>query len=397
MDKKKITLVYTVAALMIIGLLGYTYSYFSATVTEENKTETVIKTKGLSLTFEGTSEINTSDMIPGDSFTKTFTVENTSTVKTFYNIYMENITNEFNEDLVYTLTDEDGEIVSETPLPVTNTGKSYLIENIEIEPSEIKEYTLKIEYKYLDTPQNDYQGAEFKATVGIDSNKVESVTSGIECVAPKCTDNDSNGIVSIGDLITYDSESFYVYSINDTTVKMLAQYNLYVGGEISGQTNQYTEYGNEATGLQDSNMLAYYEDSSAPHERIYKGVTVFSSEDINGENLNSYEGSIVESYVSAYNEKLTEKNVSLEDITLITKEELIKLGCEDGGSCTNAPEFVYSTSYWTKSSVEGDMNHIYAVANNSFSPHYEQRQNTQLGTDGSFGVRPVIEVAIENL
>ena len=174
MDKKKITLVYTVAALMILAILGYTYAYFSATVTEDNKTQTVIKTQQLSLTFNGTSEITADDMIPGDSFTKTFTVENTATVKTFYNIYMEGITNEFNEDLVYTLTDEDGTVVAETPLPVTNTGKSYLIENIEIEPSEIKEYTLTIEYKYLDTPQNDYQGAEFKATVGIDTVKVES-------------------------------------------------------------------------------------------------------------------------------------------------------------------------------------------------------------------------------
>ena len=193
MDKKKITLVYTVAALMIIGLLGYTYSYFSATVTEENKTETVIKTKGLSLTFEGTSEINTSNMIPGDSFTKTFTVENTSTVKTFYNIYMENITNEFNEDLVYTLTDEDGEIVSETQLPQTNSGKEYLFSDIEIEVGEKKEYTLKIEYKYLDTPQNDYQGKYFKATLGIDSTPNPTSVGSAESVSytnenTECTD-----------------------------------------------------------------------------------------------------------------------------------------------------------------------------------------------------------------
>ena len=141
---------------------------------EVGKTQTVIKTNQLSLTFNGTSEINAEGIIPGDSFTKTFTVENTSSVKTFYNIYMEGITNEFNEDLVYVLTDGDGEVVAETPLPTTNAGKTYLFENIEIEPSEIKEYTLTIEYKYLDTPQNDYQGAEFKATVGIDTNKLQS-------------------------------------------------------------------------------------------------------------------------------------------------------------------------------------------------------------------------------
>ena len=174
MDKKKIAIISSIVVAVILLVVGVSYAYFSATVTEDNKTQTVIKTQQLSLTFNGTSEITADDMIPGDSFTKTFTVENTATVKTFYNIYMEGITNEFNEDLVYTLTDEDGIVVAEAPLPVTNTGKSYLIENIEIEPSEIKEYTLTIEYKYLDTPQNDYQGAEFKATVGIDTVKVES-------------------------------------------------------------------------------------------------------------------------------------------------------------------------------------------------------------------------------
>ena len=174
MDKKKITLVYVIATAMILGLLGYTYAYFSATVTKNNQTQTVIKTQKLTLTFNGTSEITADDMIPGDSYTKTFTVENTSTVKTFYNIYMEGITNEFNEDLVYVLSDETGTVVAETSLPVTNAGKTYLIENIEIEPGVTKEYTLKIEYKYLDTPQNDYQGSEFSATVGIDTNKVQT-------------------------------------------------------------------------------------------------------------------------------------------------------------------------------------------------------------------------------
>ena len=213
MDKKKITLVYTISILMILGLLGYTYSYFSATVTEENKTETVIKTKGLSLTFEGTSEINTSNMIPGDSFTKTFTVENTSTVKTFYNIYMENITNEFNEDLVYTLTDKDGEIVSETQLPQTNSGKEYLVSDIEIEVGEKKEYTLKIEYKYLDTPQNEYQGATFSATVGVDTVKVETPNTSIKVDA---TDSQGNNLNATASNITGEEKERLLTSLEET-------------------------------------------------------------------------------------------------------------------------------------------------------------------------------------
>ena len=176
MTKKKVAIVAGIIVAILLLIVGVSYAYFSATVKEEGKTQTVIKANELSLTFNGTSEITADDMIPGDSFTKTFTVENTSSVKASYNIYMEGITNEFNEDLVYVLSDETGTVVAKTPLPTTNAGKTYLLENIEIESGVTKSYTLKIEYTYLDTPQNDYQGAEFKATVGIDSNKVESQT-----------------------------------------------------------------------------------------------------------------------------------------------------------------------------------------------------------------------------
>ena len=177
-DKKTITIVYVVTTLMLLGILGYTFAYFSANVKENNKTETIIKTNELDLIFTGTKEITAENMIPGDSFTKTFTVENPSNVATTFNIYMDNVTNEFNEDLVYMLTDEDGEVITEMPLPVTNTGKSYIVSNVQIESLETKTYTLKIEYKYLDTPQNDYQGKYFKTTLGIDTTPNPSTTIG---------------------------------------------------------------------------------------------------------------------------------------------------------------------------------------------------------------------------
>jgi len=198
-DKKTITIVYVVASLMILGILGYTFAYFSAGVKENNKTETIIKTNVLELIFTGTKEITAENMIPGDSFTKTFTVENPSNIATTFNIYMEDITNEFNEDLVYTLTDEDGQVVAEMPLPVTNTGKSYIVSNIKIESLEIKTYTLKIEYKYLDTPQNDYQGKYFKATLGIDSipnantvsaEEINYTNENTECTDVSCSLNE---------------------------------------------------------------------------------------------------------------------------------------------------------------------------------------------------------------
>ena len=173
MNKKKV-IVPIVAGVATLGILtGVSYAYFSAKITENNKTETIMKSNELGLTFTGVSEITASSMIPGDSFTKTFSVENTSNRAVTYNIYMQNITNEFNEDLVYTLIDDNGEVVAETALPATNTEKSYLKTNVEIESGVTKNYTLKIEYKYLDTPQNDYQGKTFNATLGIDTEQIQ--------------------------------------------------------------------------------------------------------------------------------------------------------------------------------------------------------------------------------
>ena len=212
MNKKKIAIITSVIVLLILAILGASYAYYSATVKENNKTQTVIKTNELSLTFNGTSEITAEDMIPGDSFTKTFTVENTSNVKTSYNIYMENITNEFNEDLVYILSDETGEVVAETPLPQTNAGKTYLLENIEIEAGVIKSYILKIEFKYLDTPQNDYQDKTFNATIGIDANKVTLENH----IKVNATDSQGNNLNATASNITGEEKENLLASLEET-------------------------------------------------------------------------------------------------------------------------------------------------------------------------------------
>ena len=172
MKKKKLLIPVVASLVTVLVLSGISYAYYSAKIKENNKTETVIKANELNLIFTGTNEITANNMIPGDSFTKTFTVENTSNRAVDYNIYMENITNEFNEDLVYTLEDTTGSVISETPLPVTNKDKSYLKTEISIEAKTKKTYTLKITFKNTNEPQNDYQGKTFKGTLGIDTKKI---------------------------------------------------------------------------------------------------------------------------------------------------------------------------------------------------------------------------------
>ena len=199
MKKKKLLIPVVASMITVLILSGASYAYYSAKIKENNKTETIIKSNELNLIFTGTNEINANNMIPGDSFTKTFTVENTSNRTVDFNIYLQNITNEFNDDLVYVLKDETGSVVGETPLPVTNQNKSYLKTKLDIESNTTKTYTLTVTFKNTDEPQNDYQGKTFKGTLGIDTelvtysidaSEVQYSNENTECTDISCSLNE---------------------------------------------------------------------------------------------------------------------------------------------------------------------------------------------------------------
>ena len=175
MKNKKLLIPVIAILVTVLVLSGVSYAYYSAKIKENNKTETVIKTNELTIKYTGTQEINVGNIVPGDSMTKTFTVENTSNVPVTYNIYLENIINEFNEDLVYTLKEENSEIIKEEVLPILSDKKSYLITDVEIKSQEVKQYEMTVEFKYSDKDQNKLQGKKFNATLGIDTTPVKIV------------------------------------------------------------------------------------------------------------------------------------------------------------------------------------------------------------------------------
>ena len=175
MKNKKLLIPVIASLVTVLVLSGVSYAYYSAKIKENNKTETVIKTNELTIKYTGTQEINVGNIVPGDSMTKTFTVENTSNVPVTYNIYLENIINEFNEDLVYTLKEENSEIIKEEVLPILSDKKSYLITDVEIKSQEVKQYEMTVEFKYSDKDQNKLQGKKFNATLGIDTTPVKIV------------------------------------------------------------------------------------------------------------------------------------------------------------------------------------------------------------------------------
>ena len=123
---------------------------------------------------------------------------------------------------------------------------------------------------------------------------------------------------------------------------------------------------------------------------IGKGVTEFANNETKGTNYTDYEGSLVQTYVNAYNTKLLEFGLEPKEVSLISKEELdILYGStlEQGALDSWAPEWLDSSSYWTKTYFYG--NNIYRIV-------------TDNGLYGSaysayHGVRPVVYISVDEI
>ena len=184
------------------------------------------------------------------------------------------------------------------------------------------------------------------------------------------------------DEVCIGEECFYVMYSDETTVTMLAKYNLYVGGEYNN--NSWTAYGDEATGKQDSTMLGYVSGQS-----IRKGTTKFSNTNYWSSTVSSYpayvydSNSLLYSYVENYKTYLSTLGVTPSEARLITKDELTALGCIR--NCTSAPSWVYATSYWSGSADSSvdvwRVNSDGYLVNGDFSFNF------------SFGCRPVITIS----
>ena len=125
----------------------------------------------------------------------------------------------------------------------------------------------------------------------------------------------------IGTIVTIGTEQFYTIGIDGDNVKLLSAKLITL----------------DENPIQDSNAeLSFFSDSARDDADI-----------------SVYEGSIVEGHVNNYKNYLERKyETKIVEARLITIEELTsdKIGCnQDDKSCSNAPSFIYSTSYWTQS------------------------------------------------
>ena len=164
----------------------------------------------------------------------------------------------------------------------------------------------------------------------------------------------SGNLNTVGSEVCIDKECFYVISSDNDNIKMLSKYNLYVGGTIY-ENNNWVEYGDEATGLQEPTMLGWVSTGvpflGSPN---FSSINFWYDNGIKEEYGSSYpvyvygENSDLTIYVESYKKYLSSFGIEIIDSYLISYDELEKLGCDySANSCLDAPEWVWSTSYFT--------------------------------------------------
>src|SRR5574344_1689908 len=170
-NKKIMILVVSVMAILIVTI-GASYAYFTATVTgNATATATTINTGTMAITYIDGADVSATNWIPGDSLTKTFSVENTGNVATKYTIYLSELINKFGDptDLVYTLTSSDGgKNVVETQLPTTSSA---IVTDYDIGVGVKHTYSLKVTFKNKATAQDANQNKKFSFKMQINEVK----------------------------------------------------------------------------------------------------------------------------------------------------------------------------------------------------------------------------------
>jgi len=145
--KKRLIAIF--ASIILLTAIGISYAYFTGMIFGESKKITVVA-KTLRIVFIDDQELTNSEITPGWSETKTFSVKNESNEIFNYNIVFENLVNTFVTEgfLQYKITSTNGYNMdnyqnipkSENPTDVV------LAFDIDIIPEETHEYTIEFIY-----------------------------------------------------------------------------------------------------------------------------------------------------------------------------------------------------------------------------------------------------------
>ena len=172
-DKKpNIIAIIGAIVLLVLAVVGLSYAFFSAFI-KNGETDTSVEGTGANLSLvytDGKSVITSSNIMPGWSATKTFTVTNNGEADTYYKLNISNITNEFVEGgLTFSIASTDGGAnIDETSV---GTEVRTISSSISIAEGATHTYTITAKYINLDKDQTPDLGKAFSYTIGIEASQ----------------------------------------------------------------------------------------------------------------------------------------------------------------------------------------------------------------------------------
>ena len=189
-DKKpNIIAIIGAIVLLVLAVVGLSYAFFSAFI-NGGETDTSVEGTGANLSLvytDGKNVITSSNIMPGWSATKTFTVTNNGEADTYYKLNISNITNEFVEGgLTFSIASTDGGAnIDETPV---GTEDRTISSSISIGVGKTHTYTITAKYINLDKDQTPDLGKSFSYTIGIEASQkptlAETILANNEVMTP---------------------------------------------------------------------------------------------------------------------------------------------------------------------------------------------------------------------
>ena len=160
-------------------------------------------------------------------------------------------------------------------------------------------------------------------------------------------------------VITCETEAFYVMSQTNDTITMLAEKNITTSGQII-QSSTAVNIAFSSSNYWGPRAGFVYSDNSA---------------------------NIIYPIINSYETYLRSIGVSSANATVMSLEQVIALGCSTAqSSCSSAPRWVYTTSYWLGDSDSN--NHIWRILRNGSFGFGTYNDTNRVG------IRPVVTISI---
>lgn len=169
-------------ATLMIATVGATYAYFRAQVTSVSVSSITVTTADLKIEYKDTATLVGTDVIPGWSGSKTFTIENKGEGTASYTISWKNVTNGLTNtaDLTYTLSATGGTgSCSKTATVFPTTSTASICEGSVLSGVANKQtYTLTVSYENKPAvDQSSDMGSSVVGTIDVVGKQISQAAS----------------------------------------------------------------------------------------------------------------------------------------------------------------------------------------------------------------------------